>query len=41
MYEIDEDDQIEQEESQIEQYTDVSEKDKMFFKIWNKFIKEK
>lgn len=38
MYEIDEDDQKEQYESQIDQYTDVSSQDKRFFKLWNQFI---
>lgn len=41
MYEIDSDDQRELEENQIDQYTDVSDKDKMFYKIWNRFIKDK
>lgn len=41
MYEVDTDDQRELEENQIDQYTDVSEKDKNFYKIWNKFIKSK
>ena len=41
MYEVDLDDQREQEENQIDQYTDVSEKDKMFYKVWNRFIKNK
>ena len=41
MYELDEDDLREQQESQIDQYTDVSVEDKKFFKIWNNFIKDK
>ena len=41
MYEVDLDDQREQEENQIDQYTDVSDKDKLFYKVWNRFIKHK
>ena len=41
MYEIDSDDEREQEENQIDQYSDVSDKDKLFYKIWNRFIKDK
>ena len=41
MYELDEDDLREQQEGQIDQYTDVSFEDKKFFKIWNNFIKDK
>ena len=41
MYELDENDLQEQQEGQIDQYTDVSLEDKKFFKIWNNFIKDK
>lgn len=40
-YTIDEDDQREQDENQIDQYTDVSSQDKKFFKLWNRFIHSK
>ena len=38
MYEIDDDDLREQQENQIDQITDVSFKDKQFYKLWNKYI---
>ena len=41
MYEIDDDDLREQQENQIDQITDVSLKDKQFYKLWNKYINNK
>ena len=38
IYEIDDDDLREQQENQIDQITDVSFKDKQFYKLWNKYI---
>jgi hypothetical protein len=40
-YEIDPDDLQEFEDRDIDQYVDICEKDKKFFKIWNRFIKNK
>ncbi len=41
MYEIDDDDLREQQENQIDQITDVSFKDRQFYKLWNKYINNK
>jgi len=37
-YEIDDEDNIKKEEKNIDQYTDICEKDKEFFKLWNRYI---
>lgn len=41
MFEVDEDDEIEQQENAIDQYTDVCDQDKLFMKAWNQFMRGK